>query len=67
MTIDRKGNIYLTYGKVHIYSKSGQKIGEIELPEGPSNLCFGGKHRKTLFITARTSVYTLKMRVKGVE
>jgi gluconolactonase len=67
MTLDSKGNIYLTFGKVLIYNKKGIKFGEIELPESPSNLCFGGKDRKTLFITARTSVYTLRMRVRGVE
>ena len=67
MTIDSKGNVYLTFGKVLIYNKKGQKTGEIELPESPSNICFGGKDRKTLFITARTSVYTVQMRVSGVE
>lgn len=67
LTIDSQGNVYLTFGKVLIYSNKGEKIGEIDLPEAPSNLCFGGKDRKTLFITARTSVYTLSMKVKGVE
>ncbi len=67
MTMDSKGNIYLTFFKVHIYNKKGVKIGEFKLPEGPSNVCFGGADRKTLFITARTSVYTLQMKVKGVE
>jgi gluconolactonase len=67
MTLDSKGNLYLTFGKVLIYNNKGEKVGDIELPEGPSNLCFGGKDRKTLFITARTSVYTIRMKVKGVE
>ncbi len=67
MTIDHKGNIYLTMGKVWVYSPAGQLIGEIEVPESPSNVCFGGKKRNVLFITARTSVYTLKMNVKGVD
>ncbi len=67
MTLDNQGNVYLTYGKVLIYNNKGEKIGELELPESPSNLCFGGKKRNILFITARTSVYTVKMKVKGVE
>ena len=67
MTIDNQGNVYLTMGKVWVYSPSGELIREIEVPESPSNVCFGGKKRNTLFITARTSVYTLKMNVKGVE
>ncbi|NQU84753.1 MAG: SMP-30/gluconolactonase/LRE family protein [Mariniphaga sp.] len=67
MTIDNRGNVYLTSRKVWVYSPKGELINEIEVPEGPSNVCFGGKKRKTLFITARTSVYTIKMKVKGVD
>jgi gluconolactonase len=67
MTIDERGNIYLTMGKIWVYSPNGELIREIEVPESPSNLCFGGKNKKTLFITARTSVYTLSMNVKGVD
>ncbi|MDD2381082.1 MAG: SMP-30/gluconolactonase/LRE family protein [Mariniphaga sp.] len=67
MTIDNQGNIYLTSKKVWVYSPNGELIEEIEVPEGPSNVCFGGKKRNILFITARTSVYTLKMKVKGVN
>ncbi|KAF5066772.1 MAG: SMP-30/gluconolactonase/LRE family protein [Petrimonas sp.] len=67
MTMDNKGNVYLTMGKVWVYSPKGELIQEIEVPESPSNVCFGGKKRNILFITARTSVYTLKMSVKGVD
>ena len=67
LTIDARGNIYLTAGRVLIYNPEGEKIGEIALPEAPTNVCFGGKKRNVLFITARTSVFTLKMKVKGVE
>lgn len=67
MTIDNKGNVYLTMEKVWVYSPKGELIREIEVPESPSNVCFGGAERNTLFITARTSVYTLKMNVKGVD
>lgn len=66
MTIDNRGNIYLTMGKVWVYSPEGELIREIEIPESPSNLCFGGEERDILFITARTAVYTLKMPVRGV-
>ena len=66
MAIDNKGNIYLTMGKVWVYSPEGELIQEISVPESPSNLCFGGKDKDILFITARTSVYTLKMNVRGL-
>lgn len=67
MTIDNKGNVYLTSGKIWVYNPKGELIKEIETPEKPSNVCFGGKKRDLLFITARTSVYTLKMKVNGVD
>ncbi|MDB4584325.1 SMP-30/gluconolactonase/LRE family protein [Draconibacterium sp.] len=67
MTIDNKGSVYLTSGKVWVYSPDGELIEEIEFPEKPANICFGGKKRKTLFVTARKGVYTLIMRVKGVD
>jgi len=65
MTIDNQGNVYLTNRYVSVFDKNGKKITNIEVPEMPSNICFGGKNRNILFITARTSVYTLKM--KGVN
>lgn len=67
MTIDKRGNVYLTNKAVSVFSKHGEKLGAIEIPEQPANVCFGGKDRKALFVTARTSVYKLKMNVKGVQ
>jgi gluconolactonase len=37
------------------------------VPEGPANLCFGGDDFKTLFITARTSLYSVRMVIPGVK
>jgi gluconolactonase len=65
MTLDEKGNLYLTRGGVQIYNPQGKLIETIETPEGPANVCFGGKDRKTLFITARTSFYSVRMNVAG--
>ncbi len=67
MTIDNKGNVYLTSGKVWVYNPKGELIEEIEFPEQPANVCFGGKKRNILFVTARKGVYTLEMNVKGVD
>jgi gluconolactonase len=66
MSIDNQGNVYLTNKAVSVFNPLGKKIAAIEVPETPSNVCFGGKKRDVLFITARTSVYTLNMKVKGV-
>ncbi|MEP6683042.1 MAG: SMP-30/gluconolactonase/LRE family protein [Parafilimonas sp.] len=68
MTIDNKGNIYLTGKGVTIYNSSGKKIDQIDVPEKwTANICFGGKNKNMLFITASKSVYTIQTRVKGVE
>lgn len=67
MTIDNEGNVYLTTNAVAVYNKNGEKIETIEVPEQPSNICFGGKDKKTLFITARTSLYSVRMRTASCE
>ena len=68
MTIDSQGNIYLTGKGVFIFDTSGQRIEHVEVPEPwTANVCFGGKDRKTLFITASKSLYALQMQVKGVD
>lgn len=68
MTIDSKGNIYLTGKGVTIFDKKGTKIGLIPIEENwTANVCFGGKDRKTLFITAMDAVYGVKMNVPGAK
>ncbi|MBC8355357.1 MAG: SMP-30/gluconolactonase/LRE family protein [Planctomycetes bacterium] len=65
MTLDDRGNLYLTRDGVEIYSPKGKKIASIAVPERPANVVFGGKERRTLFITARTGFYSLEMKVRG--
>lgn len=65
MTIDNQGNIYLTTDVVAVYNSKGKKIETIQIPETPANVTFGGKDKRTLFITARTSLYSVRMRVRG--
>ena len=66
VTMDTEGNVYLTTEAVAVYDSDGNKIDEIEIPEHPSNVCFGGEDKKTLFITATTSLYSIRMQVKGL-
>lgn len=67
MTIDIKGNIYLTGKGVTIFDKTGKMIGNIAVPENwTANVCFGGKKRKSLFITASKGLYMIQTRTKGV-
>lgn len=68
MTIDSKGNVYITGKGVTVYDAGGLRIGNIPVPSNwVGNICFGGKDRKTLFITASESIYILPMKVAGVE
>jgi gluconolactonase len=67
MTIDNEQNIYITSRAVKVYNTKGELIESIEVPERPSNVCFGGKDNHTLFITARTSLYSIRMRVSGAK
>lgn len=66
MTIDLKGNVYLTGKGVTVFDKTGKKLGNIPVPENwTANVCFGGKNRKTLFITASKGFYCIRMKVRG--
>lgn len=65
LTLDEMNNLYLTNGGIQIYNPSGEWITTIELPLKSSNLCFGGEDNKTLFITARQAVYSIRMKVTG--
>jgi gluconolactonase len=68
LTIDSEGNIYLTGKGVSVFDSSGKKIEHIEVPENwTANVCFGGKDKQTLFITATKGLYGLRMRVSGVD
>jgi gluconolactonase len=67
MTMDNQGNVYLTSNGIQVFDKNGTKIEQIPAPERqqPANLAIGGKDHNILFMAARTSVYTLKLKVKN--
>jgi gluconolactonase len=66
MTIDRKGNLYLTGKGVTVFDKTGKRMGNIPVPENWSaNVCFGGKNRKSLYITASKGLYRIPTLTKG--
>jgi gluconolactonase len=48
-----------------VFAPDGAKLGIIRTPEVPANVAFGGPDLRTLFFTARTSVYTLRVKVPG--
>jgi len=68
MKVDRAGNIYATGpAGIMIFSPDAKLLGTIQLPEIPANLNWGDADGKTLYITARTSLYRLRMNVSGVR
>lgn len=68
MTIDNQGNVYLTGKGVTVFNPAGKQIEHIDVAESwTANVCFGGKDRHTLFITASKSFYGLQMTVSGVD
>ena len=67
MTIDDAGNVYLTGKGVTVFDKTGKQIAHIPIAEPwTGNVCFGGKDRHTLFITASTGLYSVRLRTAGV-
>ena len=62
---DEKGNLYVAAKSVSVYSPRGELLRDIHLAEPPSNLAFGEQDFSSLFITARTAVYRIRLGVKG--
>jgi sugar lactone lactonase YvrE len=62
VTTDSHGNVYIAAGQIYVYNPDGGVIDTIEVPERPIQLIFGGADHRTLFIAARTSLYSLRIR-----
>jgi sugar lactone lactonase YvrE len=66
LALDRYGNLYTTSKEgVVVFSPQAEPIATITVPESPANMAFGGHDGKTLFITARTAIYSVPMNVRG--
>jgi gluconolactonase len=75
MAVDEVGNIYVASyprpdahgpGEIAVFAANGMRWGRLVIPRGPSNCAFGGKDRKTLFVTAQSDLYRLRMVIAGV-
>jgi gluconolactonase len=69
MKVDKKGNIYATGpgGVVYIFSAAGKLLGRLKPPEGPANLAWGDQDGKTLYMTAWSSVYRIRLKIPGIR
>lgn len=66
--VDRAGRVWSSSGDgVQIFGTDGKRVGRILLPESAANLCFGGSDGKTLFMTARKSLYSIPVAVAGAS
>jgi gluconolactonase len=66
MKVDVEGRVYCTGpGGTWVFAPDGTRLGIIRTPEVPANLAFGGPDLRTLFLTARTSVYAMRVKVPG--
>lgn len=66
LTVDTKGNLYITSGLgLQVFNPAGRLLGVIAFPEQPANVTFGGPDMKTLYVTARTSLYSAPMEAIG--
>ncbi len=61
MTIDSENNVYICENGILVYNSSGELFETIKVPEQPTNVTFGGPDSQTLYITTRTSLYSLSM------
>ncbi len=62
---DTKGNVYIADGQIYVYAPSGKWLDTIRVPERPIQLIFAGPDRQTLFIAARSSLYSIRMQQPG--
>ena len=67
MKLDVEGNIYCTGpGALWVYRSDGELVGTVAGPQRPANLAFGDSDLKTIYLTSRTSIYTLRTKIPGL-
>jgi hypothetical protein len=60
--VDQRGNVYVTNGQIFVFNAAGKQIAQIDVPERPIDIIFGGPDRRTLFILAHHSLFAVKVR-----
>ena len=68
MRMDTGGRLYSTAGDgVQVFAPSGELLGIIQVPESPANCTFGDADKRTLYVTARTSLYAIRLAAQGAQ
>ncbi|MEW4487832.1 SMP-30/gluconolactonase/LRE family protein [Thalassoglobus sp. JC818] len=63
LSVDSLGNLYVTGPSIRVFNTNAEEIASIPVPENAANMTFGGADGKTLFITARTGLYSVELKV----
>jgi gluconolactonase len=68
LKVDREGNVYVSGpGGLWILSPSGKHLGTIVPPEQPHNMAWGDADARTLYMTAHTSIYRIRLGIAGIR
>jgi len=68
LKVDTAGHVYVCGpGGIWVLSPDGEHLGTLRLPESPHNLAWGGEDARTLYITALTSIYRIRLAIPGVR
>jgi gluconolactonase len=68
MKVDSEGNVYVTGpGGISIFAPSGEKLGRIDMPEVSANMAWGDDDWNSLYITASTSLYKIRLGIEGIR
>src|SRR3569833_35994 len=62
VAVDEHGNVYVANGEIFVYAADGKQIAEIDVPERPLQLLFGGSDHRTLFILAHHALFSVHVR-----
>jgi gluconolactonase len=66
--VDTRGNVYVCGpGGIWLFAPDGRRLGLLRLPESPHNLAWGDEDGQTLYVTAMTSVYRIRLNLPGVR
>jgi gluconolactonase len=68
LKVDQKGNLYVCGpGGIWVLSPEGERLGLIKVPEDPHNLAWGDEDGRTLYVTALTSIYRMRLKIPGIR
>jgi sugar lactone lactonase YvrE len=62
VAVDRQGDVYVANGQIFVYNPAGKLIGQIDVPERPIDIVFGGSDRRTLFILAHRALFAVRVK-----